>query len=164
MECRLCLCSAPPEAFVSVHGDPHPQQLVQRIWTGCQLRVRKGDHLPDLICHSCVNNLELLDSFRNSCLRSDETSRMVLNESLKIKTEEVLLEDLIWEDESNCDLSTNISSSPNNGEIPEGKITSDDNRPEMKNISEEVTQTTSHTQKNLYECDISSKSFAQKLR
>ncbi|XP_077299422.1 uncharacterized protein LOC143920412 [Arctopsyche grandis] len=149
MECRLCLCSAPPEAFVSIHGNPHPQQLVQRIWTGCQLRVRKGDHLPDTICHSCVNNLELLDSFRNSCLRSDETSRMVLNESFKIKTEEVLLEDLIWEDELDGDLPPNISSSPNNGEIHEGDITSDDNRPEMKNNSEKATQTTSNTKKNL---------------
>ncbi|XP_077298193.1 uncharacterized protein LOC143919647 [Arctopsyche grandis] len=141
MECRLCLCSAPPEVFVSIHGDPHPQQLLTL--------VRKGDHLPDIICHSSVNNQELLDSFRSACLQSDEKSRMVL-----IKTEEVLLEDVIWEDEPDGDFPTNISSSPNNDEIHEVKITSDDNRPEMKNNSNEVTHTTSHAQKNLYECDI----------
>ncbi|XP_077298997.1 uncharacterized protein LOC143920153 [Arctopsyche grandis] len=175
MKCRLCLCSAPPEAFVSIHGDPHPQQLVQRIWTGCQLRVRKGDHLPDMICHSCVNNQELLDSFRSACLQSDEKSRMVLNKSLKIKTEEVLLEDIIWEDEPDGDLLTNISSSPNNDEIHEVKITSDDNRPEMKNNSNETnyvksfktnyelnTHKHAHSGVKPHRCDICSRYFTRK--
>ncbi|XP_077283756.1 uncharacterized protein LOC143909581 isoform X2 [Arctopsyche grandis] len=61
MECRLCLSSAPAESFVSIHDDP--LSLVFGIWTCCQLRVRKGDHLPDVICLSCVDNLELLVKF-----------------------------------------------------------------------------------------------------
>ncbi|XP_077289641.1 uncharacterized protein LOC143913620 [Arctopsyche grandis] len=116
MECRLCLCSAPPEAFVSIHDDPHPRRLSQRIWTCCQLRVRKDDLLPDMICLSCVNSLELLNSFRNVCLRSDETSRMRLDKYSDIKEEEVFLDDLIWEQESGANFSPNISKWPDDGE------------------------------------------------
>lgn len=136
MECRLCLCSAPPESFIFIHDDTRLPQLVQRIWICCRLRVsynfvshyfirlrdryyfsklqvRKDDELPDMICHSCVNNLELLDSFRNACLRTDETSRLKSDKSLGVKTEEALLEDLIWEDET-C---TNFP--PSYGEVSE---------------------------------------------
>ncbi|XP_077298325.1 uncharacterized protein LOC143919726 isoform X2 [Arctopsyche grandis] len=127
MECRLCLCSAPAGSFVSIHDDPHPPRLAQRIWTCCQLRVRRGDHLPDMICLSCVNNLELFDSFRNACIQNDATSRVELDEYLKIKPEEVLLEDLIWEDELGADWPSNISSSPDDGETPGRKNTLGDN-------------------------------------
>ncbi|XP_077289640.1 uncharacterized protein LOC143913618 [Arctopsyche grandis] len=133
MECRLCrLCSARPEAFVSIHDDPHPQHLVQRIWTCCQLRVRKDDRLPDMICLSCVNNLELLDSFRNACLQSDKTSRIRSDECLDIKVEEVLLEDLIWEKESGADFPPNISNWQDDGETRGGNIISDDKVIEIK--------------------------------
>ncbi|XP_077299423.1 uncharacterized protein LOC143920413 [Arctopsyche grandis] len=121
MECRLCLCSAPAESFVSIHDDPHPPRLVQRIWTCCQLWVRKRDHLPDMICLSCVNNLELLDSFRNACYQNDTTSRVELDKYLRVKPEEVLLEDLIWKDELGGDCS------PDDVETPGRKITSSDN-------------------------------------
>ncbi|XP_077289967.1 uncharacterized protein LOC143913825 [Arctopsyche grandis] len=100
-------------------------------WTCCQLQVRKGDHLPDTICLSCVNNLKLLDSFRNSGCQNDTTSRVKLDESLKVKPEEVLLEDLIWEDDLGADLPPNISSSSNNGGTSEGKITWNDNTAEI---------------------------------
>ncbi|XP_077299715.1 uncharacterized protein LOC143920663 isoform X2 [Arctopsyche grandis] len=126
MECRLCLCSTPPESSVSIHDDPHPQRLVQRIWTCCQLRVRKGDRLPDVICLSCVNNLELLNTFRNTCFRSDKTSRVGSNEYLKVELKEVLLEDLIWEDQSDSNIRPNISSSPDDEETHGGQITSND--------------------------------------
>ncbi|XP_077302271.1 uncharacterized protein LOC143922814 [Arctopsyche grandis] len=117
MECRLCLCQqGPAGSFVSIHDDPHPPRLAQRIWTCCQLPVRKGDHLPNMICLSCVNTLELLDGFRNACFRIDQTSRVRLNESLAIKPEEVWLEDLKWEDETGAHLPPNISSSPDDGE------------------------------------------------
>lgn len=67
------------------------------------MQVRKGDRLPDTICQSCVDNLELLDTFRNICLQSDKSSKMRSVESSDIKLEEILLEDLIWEDEVDVD-------------------------------------------------------------
>ncbi|XP_077299929.1 uncharacterized protein LOC143920822 [Arctopsyche grandis] len=104
MECRLCLGSAPAESSVSIfqRPDPHPERLEQRIRTCCQIQVKRGDGLPDAVCLSCNTNLELLIGFRNACLRSYETSQLntpLLDDCSKIKTEEVLLEDLIWDDE-----------------------------------------------------------------
>ncbi|XP_077289788.1 uncharacterized protein LOC143913699 [Arctopsyche grandis] len=131
MECRLCLCSAPAGSFVSIHDDSHPPGLAQRILTCCRLRVRKGDHLPDMICLSCVNNLELLDSFRNACFQSDTTSRVGLDKYLKVEPEEVLVEDLIWENELGAGFPTNISSSPDDGSTPGGKISWIDNMAEI---------------------------------
>ncbi|XP_077287242.1 uncharacterized protein LOC143912009 [Arctopsyche grandis] len=96
MECRLCLCSVSAESSVSIHDDPDP--LVQRIWTCCHLQVMKGDSLPDVMCLSCVKSLVSLSSFRDICLKSDEMSKLRLNDCPKIKPEEVILEDLIWED------------------------------------------------------------------
>ncbi|XP_077289531.1 KRAB-A domain-containing protein 2-like [Arctopsyche grandis] len=116
MECRLCLCSAPAESLVSIHDDPHPPHLAQRIWTCCHLRIRTGDELPDMICRSCVNNLELLDSFRSTCLRSDKTSRLRSDETLTVKPEEAFLEDLKWEHETGAYFPPIISSSPDDGE------------------------------------------------
>ncbi|XP_077298853.1 uncharacterized protein LOC143920041 [Arctopsyche grandis] len=201
MECRLCLCSAPAGSFVSIHEDPHPPCLVQRIWACCQLRVRKGDHLPDMICLSCVNNLELFDSFRNACYQNDTTSRVELDKYLKVKPEEVLLEDLIWEDQLGADWPPNISSSPDDGETPGRKITLRDNMAAIidnnrHNLVEELpfrkaldkmfsthselddnidfrdklfthknnlmTKKNSDTRRNLYDCDICSKSFNKK--
>ncbi|XP_077288638.1 uncharacterized protein LOC143913014 isoform X2 [Arctopsyche grandis] len=103
MECRLCLGSAPT---VSIHDNPHP--LAQLIRTCCRLPVKRGDGLPDALCLSCINTLELLSSFRNDCLQSNETSKLALKECLNVKTEEVLLEDVIWEDESDVVSSPNV--------------------------------------------------------
>ncbi|XP_077297455.1 uncharacterized protein LOC143919137 [Arctopsyche grandis] len=80
-----------------------------------------------MICLSCVNNLELFDSFRNVCFLSDTTSRVELDKYLKVKPEEVLLEDLIWEDELGADCSPKISSSPDDDETPGRNISSSDN-------------------------------------
>ncbi|XP_077286545.1 uncharacterized protein LOC143911526 [Arctopsyche grandis] len=96
MECRLCLGSAPAESSVSIFGDLHPERLEQRIRTCCQIQVERGDGLPDTVCLSCKTNLELLINFRKACFRSNETSQLRLNDCLKIKTEEVLLEDVVW--------------------------------------------------------------------
>ncbi|XP_077287977.1 uncharacterized protein LOC143912562 isoform X4 [Arctopsyche grandis] len=114
MECRLCLSSSPAEALVSIHEDP--RHLEHLIWTCCRLRVRQEDRLPDMVCLSCINNLELLDGFRNACFRSATTSRVEIDSYLKIKPEELLLDDLIWENESGADCPPNISSSAENGE------------------------------------------------
>ncbi|XP_077302113.1 uncharacterized protein LOC143922652 [Arctopsyche grandis] len=97
MECRLCLCSAPLDSSVSIYDDPHP--LVQRIQKCCQMPVEKGDNLPDTICLVCVKNLELINTFRNVCIQSNETAKLRLVERVQIKTEEVLLEDFKWKDE-----------------------------------------------------------------
>ncbi|XP_077291751.1 uncharacterized protein LOC143915153 [Arctopsyche grandis] len=109
MECRLCLCSAPAESSISIHDNPHP--LVRRIWTCCQLQVGEDDGLPNTICASCDSNLKLLSSFRNVCIQSNETSKLRLNECLDIKPEEVLLEDLIWKDETDVNTITNVCNS-----------------------------------------------------
>ncbi|XP_077287811.1 uncharacterized protein LOC143912409 [Arctopsyche grandis] len=106
MECRLCLCSVSAESSVSIHDDPHP--LVQRIWTCCHLQISKDDSLPDIMCLSCVNSLESLSAFRDVCLQSNEISKLRLSERSKIKPEEVILEDLIWEDGTSCDNKTKI--------------------------------------------------------
>ncbi|XP_077287246.1 uncharacterized protein LOC143912012 [Arctopsyche grandis] len=106
MECRLCLCTVSAESSVSIHNDPHP--LVQRIWTCCHLQVMKGDSLPDVMCLSCVKSLESLSSFRDICLKSDEISKLRLNDCPNIKPEEVILEDFIWEDAASCDNKTKM--------------------------------------------------------
>ncbi|XP_077288668.1 uncharacterized protein LOC143913034 [Arctopsyche grandis] len=129
MECRLCLSSSPAEDLVSIHDDP--RLLEHLIFTCCRLRVRQEDQLPDMVCLSCVNNLESLDGFRNACSRSATTSRDELDSSLKIKSEELLLDDLTWENESSADCPPNISSSAENGETSGGKITSNDNIAEI---------------------------------
>ncbi|XP_077288635.1 uncharacterized protein LOC143913012 isoform X2 [Arctopsyche grandis] len=114
MECRLCLSSSPAEDLVSIHDDP--RGLEHLIWTCCRLRVKQGYGLPDMVCLSCVNNLELLGSFQTACFRSDTTSRVQLDKNLKVKPEELFLDDLIWEDELSADCPPNISSSAENDE------------------------------------------------
>ncbi|XP_077287618.1 uncharacterized protein LOC143912227 isoform X3 [Arctopsyche grandis] len=114
MECRLCLCSAPSESSVSIHDDPHP--LIQRIRKCCQMPVEKGDTLPDTICLSCVKNLELFYTFRNVCIQSNEIAKLRLVERAKIKTEEVLLEDLTWKDEMGMNSPSNAYGSVVNDE------------------------------------------------
>ncbi|XP_077297460.1 uncharacterized protein LOC143919141 [Arctopsyche grandis] len=99
MECRLCLGSTPVESSVSIFDSPRPERLEQRIQTCCQIQVQRGDGLPDTVCLSCKTNLESLISFRKACFRSNETSQLRLDDCLKIKTEEVLLENVIWDDE-----------------------------------------------------------------
>ncbi|XP_077300952.1 uncharacterized protein LOC143921496 [Arctopsyche grandis] len=118
MDCRLCLCSGPAESFVSIHGNSHPH-LAQRISSCCQLQVKKDDRLPDKICRSCNNNLDLLISFRKVCHRSDEISKLKLNTCLNIKPEEVLLEDLIWENEFDVHSPLNVSNTPVNNVMSE---------------------------------------------
>ncbi|XP_077300949.1 uncharacterized protein LOC143921494 [Arctopsyche grandis] len=98
IQCRLCLSSGLAESFVSIHDNLHPH-LAKRISSCCQLQVEASDGLPDAICRSCNNNLELLIDFRKICLRSDGISKLKLNKRVDIKQEEVLLEDLIWEKE-----------------------------------------------------------------
>ncbi|XP_077293770.1 zinc finger MYM-type protein 1-like [Arctopsyche grandis] len=121
MECRLCLCSAPVESSVSIHNSPY--SLLRHIWTSCQLQVKKDDQLPDMICLSCFNNLEALSSFRNDCLKSDKTSKLRLEARLPIKMEEVLLEDLTWEEEPSANSTPHVYNSPVDENLYGEKIT-----------------------------------------
>ncbi|XP_077300956.1 uncharacterized protein LOC143921500 [Arctopsyche grandis] len=147
MECRLCLGPAPAESSVSIfqRPDPHPERLEQRIRTCCQIQVKRGDGLPDAVCLSCKTNLELLIAFRNACFRSYETSQLRLDDCLKIKTEEVLLEDVIWDDEPS--LPTILRK---NSEIC---------LKPFPNKSEPALHKRSHTGKKLFQCEICLKSF-----
>ncbi|XP_077287912.1 uncharacterized protein LOC143912508 isoform X2 [Arctopsyche grandis] len=173
MECRLCLSSAPT---VSIHDNPHP--LAQLIRTCCRLQVKRGDGLPEAICLSCVNNLELLNSFRNDCLQSNEKSKLTLNESLNVKTEEVLLEDLIWKDESDVDSLPNVCNVEANdwkSSALERSVSKQDvylieniTSPIHKDISSDFGADDARIPPeesplpNIYKCDICLKSFSQK--
>ncbi|XP_077300441.1 uncharacterized protein LOC143921151 [Arctopsyche grandis] len=101
MECRLCLYSVPAGSAVFIHGGP--RSLVELIWCCCQLKVEIGDGFPDTICFSCETQLESLANFKNTCIKSDQISRLKEVEPFKIKTEEVLLDDLVWEDQTHSD-------------------------------------------------------------
>lgn len=67
--------------------------------------------MPDTICIACENNLELLTSFRNICIQSFKTQKLRIADRLDIKTEEVILDDLIWEDEIGINPLPNICDS-----------------------------------------------------
>ncbi|XP_077288130.1 uncharacterized protein LOC143912703 [Arctopsyche grandis] len=146
MECRLCLGSAPADTSVSIFGDSHPERLEQRIRTCCQIQVKRGDGLPDTVCLSCKTNLELLIGFRKACFRSNETSQLRLDDCSKIKTEEILLEDVIRDDEpslptihqNNCEISSHTFLSKSKFVL--------------------------HTIEKPFKCDICLKSFAHKSR
>lgn len=61
-------------------------------------QVEKDDGLPESICLSCESNLEVLNDFKKSCFQNDETVRQRLIKCVRIKVEEVLLDDLDWKD------------------------------------------------------------------
>lgn len=48
------------------------------------------------MCWSCKTNLDLFTDFKNICLQNDKKAR----KRSGIKVEEVILDDLVWEDES----------------------------------------------------------------
>ncbi|XP_077293831.1 uncharacterized protein LOC143916561 [Arctopsyche grandis] len=99
MECRLCLCSAASLSSASIYDNPGV--LVHQIWKCCQLQMKKGDGLPNTICASCETNLKFFTDFKTICIQNNDMLRRKLAESLNIKTEEIILDDLRWEDESN---------------------------------------------------------------
>lgn len=56
-----------------------------------------------MICLSCDNNLELFFGFRNVCIQSDQIQKSRLSDCLNIKTEEIILDDLIFQDDFDID-------------------------------------------------------------
>ncbi|XP_077287245.1 uncharacterized protein LOC143912011 [Arctopsyche grandis] len=150
MECRLCLGSAPAESSVSIfqRPGPHPERLEQRIRTGCQIYVKRGDGLPNTVCLSCNTNLESLISFRKACFRSHETSQLRLVDCLNIKTEEVFLEDLILDDEPS--------------QSPIHRKDSDICLKPFPSESELILHKRSHPGEKRFQCDICLKSYIRK--
>lgn len=59
------------------------------------------------MCSSCESNLAMFAKFKTVCTQSDEKARHGSLECIDIKVEEVLLEDLDWQ---------NISNFPNDDE------------------------------------------------
>ncbi|XP_077298385.1 uncharacterized protein LOC143919755 [Arctopsyche grandis] len=185
MECRLCIRPASPRSSVSVHDNCLP--VLQRIWTCCRLQVMRDDGLPDTICLSCHNNLELLNIFRNVCLQSDKASKLRLNQPLNIRTEQVL----IWGNNSSINSPLNVCHKQNKCESnaferSDTKPIRDDYRAEIIDIevppknSDEIYSTHSRSgrkinsknmselldQKNpaIFKCGICSKSFPFKSK
>ncbi|XP_077297370.1 uncharacterized protein LOC143919062 isoform X2 [Arctopsyche grandis] len=99
MKCRLCLSPLSAESSVSIFDSPERHLLKQQIWFCCQLHVEKDDRLPNMMCILCKYKLESFTTFRNVCIQSDESLKST--EILNIKSEEVILDDLIVKDE--CD-------------------------------------------------------------
>ncbi|XP_077297458.1 uncharacterized protein LOC143919140 [Arctopsyche grandis] len=171
MECRLCLRPAPAESSVSIFGYPHPERLEQSIRTGCQIYVKRDDGLPDIVCLSCKTNLESLISFREACFRSNETSQLRLYDRLKIKTEEVLLENVIWDDEPSLPTihrkSSEICSKPLPSESDlvlhnrEKPFKCDNCLKSFSSKYELVSHLRSHTEEKPYKCEICLKSFTR---
>ncbi|XP_077283870.1 uncharacterized protein LOC143909658 [Arctopsyche grandis] len=162
MECRLCLCSSPVESSVSIHEYPHP--LVQCILTSCQLQVDKYDLLPHTICLLCTTNLELLRDFRNICIQSEKTQKLRLAESLDIKIEEILLDDLIWQDDIGINSISNICQQVVDNEINKSEsrnssqVSLEDHVKPKENENSQILGGKS-TQENPYKCDPCSKTF-----
>lgn len=52
-----------------------------------------------MICISCQNNLNLLSNFKNICIKSDETVKLRLTQCSDLKREEIILDDLVWQNE-----------------------------------------------------------------
>ncbi|XP_077296168.1 uncharacterized protein LOC143918258 [Arctopsyche grandis] len=98
MECRLCLCSLSAESSIPIYENLDLR--AKHIRSCCQIQVKKYDNLPDTICSTCESNLDALFVFKNMCIQNDKEIR--LTKCLDIKVEEVLLDDLVWENEP-CD-------------------------------------------------------------
>ncbi|XP_077298755.1 uncharacterized protein LOC143919980 [Arctopsyche grandis] len=101
MECRLCLSPISAEFPVHIFNKPNSNsvELQDRISRCCLLQMTKHNELPDSICSPCDVNLRLLTNFKQICKLSDEKARHRSIQNPDFKTEEVLLEDLIWEDD-----------------------------------------------------------------
>ncbi|XP_077302851.1 uncharacterized protein LOC143923177 [Arctopsyche grandis] len=174
MECRLCLRFTPPESSVSIHDGPHP--LVRRILTCCQLQIERDDCLSNTICIPCKNNLELLSTFRNTCIQSDESQKLRLARYLNVKKEEIILDDLVWDDEIGssvkdkgdeqklCALRKCLANKSYKCDICSKSLGSKYNLDEhLKSHHGIKSHEKSHTKTNPYKCDVCTRSFSRKF-
>ncbi|XP_077300700.1 uncharacterized protein LOC143921326 [Arctopsyche grandis] len=168
MECRLCLYSAAAQSSVSTYDNL--DLLVQRIWNCCQLQVKQNDGLPDTICQSCESNLKVFTSFKNICVHNDKILRLRLSERLNIKTEEVILDDLNWENEFNAHSSAFIYNYPIiDVEAADKEIRNTEKSHKCKtclkslsSYSELKTHMYTHSVEKPHKCELCLKSFALK--
>ncbi|XP_077300440.1 uncharacterized protein LOC143921150 isoform X2 [Arctopsyche grandis] len=121
MCCRLCLCYVPASSSISIHDNPKP--LAERISTCCGLQVERDDGLPDIICISCEANLNRFTNFKNICIKNDKMVKHNLDHCLDFKCEEVILDDLIWQNElayghsSTSTFNSSVNNKDNDGEL-----------------------------------------------
>lgn len=59
--------------------------------------MEQGDGLPETICLSCESHLVSFAKFKKTCIQSDENLRQRPSKS-RIKMEEIVLEDFVWEE------------------------------------------------------------------
>lgn len=60
------------------------------------LQITKEDGLPDTICLTCKNNLELFCRFRKICIQSEKTLKLRLSKGLGIRKEDTSLNKVPW--------------------------------------------------------------------
>ncbi|XP_077283862.1 uncharacterized protein LOC143909651 [Arctopsyche grandis] len=171
MECRFCLCSTPAESSVSIHSISHP--LVQRILTCCQLDIEKYDCLPNVICLLCMNSLESLSSFRNTCIQNDKSRRPKSVECSSTKRKEIISNDLVFKNDISLNSLPNVYTSPASNVDSERELTvlkaCDPNQKfhltRNKNgakYSKKCKKGVKSTEKKTFECEICLKSFPYK--
>ncbi|XP_077298460.1 uncharacterized protein LOC143919801 [Arctopsyche grandis] len=112
MECRLCMSLVPTESSVLIYENPVSLELQERIWSCCRLQLTKHDTLPDSICSLCNSKVESLMDFKNICRQNDVKARKKMPKCLDIKVEEILLDNLVWEDER-FDTDSHLKKFPN---------------------------------------------------
>lgn len=56
--------------------------------------------MPSIICLPCKSKLKLLCDFKNDCLKSEKLQKLKSIECVFIKTEEIMLDDVDFEDEN----------------------------------------------------------------
>ncbi|XP_077298899.1 uncharacterized protein LOC143920048 [Arctopsyche grandis] len=106
LACRLCMSSGPGISFISIYSNR--EQIAEQILYCCQIQVNEDDGLSESICLSCKSNLNFFTKFRDICKQNDDTIKQQYNGPSDIKTEEVMLEDLVWNEEM-----TSADSQPN---------------------------------------------------
>ncbi|XP_077297457.1 uncharacterized protein LOC143919139 [Arctopsyche grandis] len=168
MECRLCLCLLSDDNSVSIFDSPERDLLKQQIWSCCQLHVEKDDRLPNTICILCKYKIESFNTFRNVCIRSDETLKFRSTNCLKIKTEEVILDDLVWRDECVVNSPTDCPESSADYKVTKVEVSALDECDSNRNTDfieiESTDQSLQMHGKNSYLCEISPKVPRRKIQ
>ncbi|XP_077300957.1 uncharacterized protein LOC143921501 [Arctopsyche grandis] len=102
------------------------------------------------------------DSFRKVCVQREKISKLQLSERVIIKPEEVLLEDLVWENESDVNTVPNVSNTPINDQINKNLYKCDICLKTFARRGNLIRHINSHTGLKPFRCEICLKSFSQK--
>ncbi|RZF37926.1 hypothetical protein LSTR_LSTR005426 [Laodelphax striatellus] len=77
--CRLCLSRGGiMSSIFSSPGGEKSLSITDRIMSFTAMKILKGDGLPNLICHSCLFNVERVYEFKQQCEHSDNVLRQHL--------------------------------------------------------------------------------------